>query len=265
VLLGCVGVGIGVALALGQGTSEKPGTPAASGGLMMDPGTFAAGSAPILMYHAISEVPPGAASPELFVAPEDFEAEMAWLADQGFEAVTLGRLYDAWHGDGNVPARPVVISFDDGLQSQFTEALPIMREFEWPAVLNLKVSSLDEGELTEAMVNRMIDAGWEIDSHTISHLDVTTLDGASLEREIGESRTILHERFGVPVDFFCYPAGQYDAEAVAAVRDAGYLGATTTTLGLASPAEDPYVLDRVRVDNSDGVTGLAATLGELGS
>ena len=72
---------------LGQGTGEQPGTPAAAsasdGGVLLD----AAGSAPILMYHAISEVPVGAASPELFVPPDDFEAEMAWLADQGFECV----------------------------------------------------------------------------------------------------------------------------------------------------------------------------------
>ena len=230
----------------------------------MDAGTFAAGSAPILMYHAISEVPPGSASPELFVPPDDFAAEMAWLAEEGFIAVTLGELYDAWHGKGNLPAKPVVISFDDGLQSQFTEALPILRELGWPGVLNLKVASLDEGELSDAMVNRMIDAGWEIDSHTISHLDVTTLDRESLEREVADSREMIHERFGVPVDFFCYPAGRYDAESIAAVRDAGYLGATTTELGLATPTEDPYELDRVRVNGSDGVAGLAATLAEIG-
>jgi peptidoglycan/xylan/chitin deacetylase (PgdA/CDA1 family) len=267
-LFGCVAAVVGVALLIGQLTRDEGSAPAAAASeeaLLMDAGTFAAGSAPILMYHAISEIPPGSASPELFVPPGDFAAEMAWLSEQGFRAVTLQQLHDAWHGKGNLPPKPVVVSFDDGLQSQFTEALPIMRELGWPGVLNLKVDSLEQGELSEAMVRRMINAGWEIDSHTITHRDVTTLDAAALEEEVADSRKILQERFGVPVDFFCYPAGRYDEDAIAALRDAGYLGATTTEMGLASSTEDPYTLSRVRVDNSDGVTGLAAKLAALGS
>jgi hypothetical protein len=67
--------------------------------------------------------------------------------------------------------------------------------------------------------------------------------------------------FGVPVDYFCYPAGSYDDEAVAAVEDAGYSGATTTEEGLAGPRDDPFTLPRVRIEGSDGVEGLAVKLG----
>ena len=66
----------------------------------------------------------------------------------------------------------------------------------------------------------------------------------------------------MPVDFFCYPAGRYDARVIAAVRRAGYLGATTTREGLARPTE-PYELQRVRVSRSDGVAGFADELGRL--
>ena len=217
------------------------------------------------MYHAISEIPPGAANPELFVPPGEFALEMAFLAEHGFEAVTLDDVYDAWHGEGNLPPKPVVVSFDDGLQSQFTAALPIMRELGWPGVLNLKIESLEQGELSDAMVHRMIEAGWEIDSHTISHRVLTNLDTASLEHEVAGSRAMLQQRFGVPVEFFCYPAGRYDREAVAAVRRAGYLGATTTELGLATPEQNPYTLSRVRIDHGDGLTGMAAKLAEAAS
>jgi hypothetical protein len=68
--------------------------------------------------------------------------------------------------------------------------------------------------------------------------------------------------FHVPVSFFCYPAGRYDDAAVAAVRAAGYVGATTTDYGLATPA-DMYTLKRVRVNGDDGVAGLAAKLTAL--
>ena len=61
------------------------------------------------------------------------------------------------------------------------------------------------------MVERLIDDGWELDAHTISHLDLTTLSGARLRREVAGSRRILQQRFHQPVNFFCYPAGKFDA------------------------------------------------------
>ena len=76
---------------------------------------------------------------------------------------------------------------------------------------------------------------------------------------MGASRKLLRRTFQVPVDFFCYPAGCFDDRVVAAVRKAGYLGATTTLYGLATP-DDPYRLARVRVNRSDGVDGFAAKL-----
>jgi hypothetical protein len=70
--------------------------------------------------------------------------------------------------------------------------------------------------------------------------------------------------FHVPVNFFCYPAGRYDTAVLAAVHQAGYLGATTTNYGLARPG-DLYTLARVRVNGSDGVKSLAAKLAALSS
>ena len=61
------------------------------------------------------------------------------------------------------------------------------------------------------MVERLIDDGWELDAHTISHLDLTTFSGARLRREVAGSRRILQQRFHQPVNFFCYPAGKFNA------------------------------------------------------
>jgi peptidoglycan/xylan/chitin deacetylase (PgdA/CDA1 family) len=151
------------------------------------------------------------------------------------------------------------VSFDDGLRSQFVGARPVLEKLRWPAVLNLKLESLDQGELSESMVEELVAAGWEIDSHTISHADVSGLDGEDLRREVDGSRRELIKRFGEPVDFFAYPAGAYDTEAVAAVEEAGYLGAVTTEPGLASP-DQPYELRRIRVAGGEGTEGLEANL-----
>jgi peptidoglycan/xylan/chitin deacetylase (PgdA/CDA1 family) len=189
---------------------------------------------------------------------------MSWLERNGYEAVTLDRVYHAWHGDAVLPARPVVLTFDDGSRSHYTNALPILREHGWPGVLNLDVSNLEPSwGIQPRRVRELIAAGWEIDAHSLTHPDLSSLSGEALLREVAGSHTNIRRRFGVPVNFFCYPAGRYDSEVVAAVEAAGYLGATTTEPGLGDLGE-PFTLAPVRVGGDDGAPGLAAKLQAYG-
>jgi peptidoglycan/xylan/chitin deacetylase (PgdA/CDA1 family) len=215
------------------------------------------------MYHVIAPPLPGAPYPDLYVKPADFRGQVAWLAAHGYHAVTLRRVYDYWRGKRALPRKPVVLTFDDGYHSDFTVALPTLRARRWPGVLNLEVRNLQPVWGTRpGMVRALIAAGWEIDAHTLTHPDLTTVDPAELRRQVAGSRAAIRRLFHQPVDFFCYPSGRYDAAVVAAVRDAGFLGATTETEGLARP-DSLYTLDRVRVDGSDGVSGFAAKLEAL--
>jgi peptidoglycan/xylan/chitin deacetylase (PgdA/CDA1 family) len=215
---------------------------------------------PILMYHVIAEAPAGAPYPDLYVSESDFAGQMRWLARHGYTAVTQRDLWNHWHRGSALPKKPVVISFDDGYRSVAEAALPHMQKRSWPGVLNLTVKNLRvSGGLSQHRVRTLIAAGWELASHTLTHPDLPSLDEPTLRREVTRSRAILRSRFGVPVDFFCYPAGRYDSRVIRAVRRAGYLGATTTVEGLARPGE-PYELQRVRVSGSDGVDGLAEML-----
>ena len=140
-----------------------------------------------------------------------------------------------------------MLSFDDGYRGHVRDALPTLAAAGWPGVLNLKVDNLADLGGTKA-VKRLVAAGWEVDAHTISHPDLTTLGAARLREEVAGARTRLRRLLGVPVSFFCYPSGRYDATVIAAVKAAGYLAATTTRLGWASPAGDRFALSRVRVD-----------------
>ena len=220
---------------------------------------------PILMYHVIADPPADAPYPQLFVSESDFAGQMRWLARHGYHAVTQRAVWDHWHRGRPLPARPIVISFDDGYREVADSALPIMQALEWPGVLNLTVKNLRvSGGLTEWRVQKLIDAGWELASHTQTHPDLPSLSGSALTAEVAGSRAILRSRFGVPVDFFCYPAGRYDARVIDAVRRAGYLGATTTVEGLARPGK-PYELKRIRVSGSDHVVGLARALVQASS
>ena len=223
----------------------------------------AAGAQPvaILAYHHIGAAPRGAARPELWVPRTLLRRQLAALARAGYLAVTLDQVWRAWHGAGTLPAHPVVLSFDDGYASQAGAAASLLRAHRWPGVLNLQVARLDaHGGISRVQVRRLIRDGWEIDAHTLTHPDLTTLDGAELRRQVAGSRQWIRRRLDVPAAFFCYPAGRYDSAVIAAVRAAGFLGATTENQGPAGPRNGMFTLDRVRLNRSDGIAGLSARL-----
>jgi peptidoglycan/xylan/chitin deacetylase (PgdA/CDA1 family) len=219
---------------------------------------------PILMYHVVAPPPAGAPFPELYVSPADFRGQVAWAAAHGYHAVTEQQVFDSWRGAATLPSKPVVFSFDDGYLSQLRVAMPALKAQHWPGVLNLEVRNMQPvWGIRPPGVRKLIAAGWEIDAHTLTHPDLTQVDAARLKEEVAGSRAAIRARFHVPVNFFCYPAGRYNATVVAAVQAAGYLGATTTNYGLAKPS-DLYTLSRVRISGTDGVKGFASKLEAFG-
>jgi peptidoglycan/xylan/chitin deacetylase (PgdA/CDA1 family) len=214
------------------------------------------GPVPILEYHVLGAAPADASYPELYVTRPDFSRQMDWLDQHGYQAVTLEEVEKAWYHGGTLPAKPVVISFDDGYRPQFTFALPELRKHGWPGLLNLKAEGSD---LYTSNVEAMADAGWELAAHTIHHLDLTTLDAEQLKEEVAGSRAILRRDYGVGVENFCYPAGRFDSTVIAAVKAAGYVGATTEIPGYAT-REKPYELARFEILGSSGVSGMAEDL-----
>src|SRR3954452_2315587 len=214
---------------------------------------------PILMYHVVSAPQPGAPYPDLYTPKPVFAAQMKALAKRGYHGVTRAQVDDYWRHGYALPAKPIVISFDDGYLSHYTHALPVLKALGWRGVLNLEIDNVRPGDLTASQVRALIDAGWEVDSHTITHPDLTTVSDSQLRQELVGSRAYLRKHFGVPADFFCYPAGRFDSRVVAAVKAAGYRAATTTEPGLASP-KLPFTLSRIRVDGQDGVGGLLTKL-----
>jgi peptidoglycan/xylan/chitin deacetylase (PgdA/CDA1 family) len=243
------------------GAGEAGGTAEASSGLVRNASPQSdwvphTGPVPILEYHVLGRPKGEVPYPELYVGRGDFTKQMDWLEEQGYQAVTLEAVENAWYHGGTLPAKPVVISFDDGYRPQYTFALPELRKHGWPGLLNLKAAG---SELYESNVKAMIAAGWELAAHTIHHLDLTELDAAQLKEEVAGSRAILRREYGVPVKNFCYPAGQFDETVVRAVEEAGYVGATTEVPGFATK-DHPYELARIEVLGNFGVKGLVEAM-----
>lgn len=208
------------------------------------------------MYHVIGEPAGQVTYPDLYLSTDDFRAQVQRLKRDGYTAVTLRQVQDAWYNGATLPRKPVVLSFDDGYLGQLLYAMPILRRVGWAGLLNLKAEGSD---LSTRQVKKMIAAGWEIASHTISHPDLRNLSGDALTHEITGSKKMLERALGVEVLNFCYPAGRYNEQTIQAVKRAGYLGATTVNPGLGK-RDMPFELNRIRIDRGDGADALIQKL-----
>jgi peptidoglycan/xylan/chitin deacetylase (PgdA/CDA1 family) len=211
------------------------------------------GPVPILVYHALGPAPSGAPFPGLYVSYGDFKAEMVWLNSHGYQAVTLDEVMKAWYHGGTLPAKPIVITFDNGYPEQVRFAPQVMARYGWPGVLN----EITENHLPPSYIWPVIHMGWEVDSHSLTHPDLTTLSPADLQAQVVQSREYLRRTFHIPVNSFCYPSSRYNAAVIAAVKAAGYTNAVTEGDAYATRA-DPYLLPRYEIEG--GVAELAADL-----
>jgi peptidoglycan/xylan/chitin deacetylase (PgdA/CDA1 family) len=162
----------------------------------------------------------------------------------------MDQLAANWSSGASLGAgKPVVLTFDNGYNSQYTQALPVLRRLGWPGVENIQLTGLppSQGGLGEEQVRGLVAAGWELDTQGISHADLTALGPEALHYQVAVARDMLRARYHVPVNWFCYPSGHYDAAVVAAVKEAGFQGSTTVVPGWAHPGDDPYRLHRLRV------------------
>ena len=110
----------------------------------------------------------------------------------------------AWYHGGTLPAKPIVITFDNGYPEQVTFAPHVMARYGWPGVLN----EITENHLPPAQIWPIIHRGWEVDSHSLTHPELTTATPAELWAQVHDSRVYLQKTFHIPSNSFCYPSSQ---------------------------------------------------------
>jgi peptidoglycan/xylan/chitin deacetylase (PgdA/CDA1 family) len=170
---------------------------------------------PVLMYHNV-----GHGWGRYAVTMAAFREQMSWLRNNGYTTVTLPRVYRYIDGDGTLPRKPVVVTFDDGWASQWNAALEL-RARGMVGVFFVMGGGIG---LSDAQLRRMVAWGHEIEAHSMTHPDLTQLSDARLRTEVAGPKSVLESRLGVPIRYFAYPYGSYDARVLEAVADAGYRG-----------------------------------------
>ncbi|MHB1133324.1 MAG: polysaccharide deacetylase family protein [Chloroflexota bacterium] len=222
----------------------------------------APGTVPLLMYHYIRVNPDPAdrIGAGLSVSPTDFEAQMAFLAGRGYQSILLRDLDGPAAKRGE---RVVAITFDDGYADAYDAALPVLAKYGFKATFYIITELVGRPRyLTWEQISALAAAGHGIGSHTLSHPDLRQLGAKELRRQLAGSKAELERRLGQPVFDFCYPAGFYNAAALAAVREAGYDTAVTTRHAWHAPEESRLELSRLRIQGGMALSQFAALLRE---
>ncbi len=214
---------------------------------------------PILLYHRIDNSP---INSRYYVAPDKFKEQMEWLHTRGYATIHFELLVEAILHGAPLPPRPIVITFDDGNTDNYLTAYPIMQQYGFTGVMYIVGKYIAApGYMDKAEILEMVDAGWEVGSHGMSHLDLLLMDEGSQEYEIRESRRYLKEELGVPILSFAYPFGSMDPDLANAVNHAGYVAAVGT---ISSPstqdANHLYHMRRKEIIGSLNIDSFAAYL-----
>jgi len=177
---------------------------------------------PILLYHHIGFSPKDS---EYYVSPDAFESQMNYLYTHGYRTISVEQLTQAIHFGAQLPSRPILLTFDDGGETVYTEALPIMQSYGFTGTAYIVYNYIGAGLFMDRdQIRELYNAGWEIGSHSTSHLDLTTRPGKQ-EDEIVSSRRRLESYLDLPVRSFAYPFGAYDSDSLRLVKFAGYISA----------------------------------------
>jgi peptidoglycan/xylan/chitin deacetylase (PgdA/CDA1 family) len=212
---------------------------------------------PILMYHHIAVDGSGN---RYFVSPTVFDAQMKWLYDHHYQTITVAQLADLILNGGSMPKRPVVITFDDGDEDMVQNALPILKKYHFNATAFLIVTWINApGYITKDQVMDLIGAGWEIGSHSMSHVDLTQSTD-TLSYEVRESRTKLNQLFDLNVTSFAYPFGLIDSNVANSVANNGYTAGVGLGVSYTHGLYDLYYLSRLEVRQSYSMDQFVALL-----
>ncbi|MEN8243169.1 MAG: polysaccharide deacetylase family protein [Chloroflexota bacterium] len=211
--------------------------------------------APILLYHHID---PELNSPLYNVSPEQFAEQMQALADWGYTTITIAQLVEAINQGAVLPPRPIVITFDDGNHSVFQYAYPIMQQHGFVGVNYLVANRLQaDGFMGVEELTELYKAGWEVGSHSYTHLDLRTDHDKAFD-EIYHSRLDLAADLDQPVISFAYPFGGIDDYLGDRVGKWGYSAAVGLGKQFVHNTFSLYYLSRIEIKQ-------ALSLEEFGS
>lgn len=224
----------------------------AGGYLVYDFQKFCETSVPIFAYHRVGE------QGDLYSVPsKEFKEQMRFLHDEGYTTMTLGEYAQA-RREKKVLYKKIVLTFDDGYSDTLTADVPIMKPFAYRGSVFLAIKFLSwPGYLDWHQMHGLVEAGWEIGSHTYNHIPLAKTPLPVVRKDLEDSYNYVAKEYSSPCGLtLSYPNGSFNKEVCKAVEEAGYKAAVTGLIGVNTDKTPLYELRRVNVfNNGKGLQG----------
>lgn len=209
-------------------------------------------SLPILTFHDIEN-----SSSAITFPPDVFQLTLRMFAEEGYSTISLSSMIECMSVDKPFPERALVLTFDDGYESTYKQALPVLQKYGMTATVFLvmgdQMKKSDSEHLPTLSGRKMLSweniyemqsAGIDFGSHTLTHPDLTQLPLEHIDREIRESKTKLEDTLGREVSAFAYPYG-YHTRRIREIVKKYYSLACSGRLGLVTQSSEPFALERI--------------------
>lgn len=209
---------------------------------------------PILTYHRVNDIDENSFTLHV----EQFDAQMKYLVDDGYSVITPDELLDAWENNKTLPAKPVVITFDDGSVDNYKNVFPILKKYNLKATVFVITDnvSLYPNYMTWDQAKEMQNSGLiDIESHTLSNKSFSKIYSRDkLWDQIYGSKQAIEWYLKKPAKFIAYPEGKYTVESEKICKEVGYRAGFTVDYGLARKDPKNYVLDRIPIYGANSHT-----------
>lgn len=201
-------------------------------------------SIPVLMYHSVAYEK----NNPVRIPQEKFKEQMKYLKDNGYSTLSLDDLYSYFEEGVSVPAKSVVLTFDDGYEDNYKNAYPILKEYGFKASIFMITGSIDKKSyLTSSELKELDENGISIESHTVTHCKLQELSYDEQLKEFKNSKETLEKLLNKKVIYAAYPYGSYNKDTIKAAKDAGYTMAFTTDGRWSGKEDGLLTLDRVYI------------------
>ncbi len=211
---------------------------------------------PILLYHYISSNPnkDDKTRTGLSTIPSNFEAQLQLLTLQGYTTITLDELAATFGGGALLPSKPVILTFDDGYEDFYTNAYPLLSKYHMKGIAFIPTGLMGGGNyMTWRQIEEMSKSSYVVfGAHSIHHYALSKVNQQILEQEVTESKRILEQHVGYPINWMAYPYGSFNENVVGAAKKAGYIGSVTTIPGSMQYRSRFFYMPRFRAGNRLG-------------
>jgi len=253
------------------------------------------GKALVLIYHHLAPSRLKIAYNRIILSPLNFEAQMKYLRNNKYNVISLREMAESMEKKIPFPPKTVVITFDDGYESNYVYAYPVLKKYNIKATINVVVGTIKETNppfrpdvtsmLTWPQVQEMQASGLvDFQSHTYNQHHYALLDGKGeragpvltnqifdwskgrqetnaeykerVYQDLSLAKSVLEEKLGQPIFALTYPFGSYNSETQELAEKAGYKMLVTVKNGHNKPGEQLTDIKRVNVGRGDSFPSL---------